>query len=246
SHLVKQHLPCYNTMLRLFRAAPYVRVDWSDPFPRLEITRQPAADGAEYLGPFGRRDALEAAVGVVSDAMRLRTCELPGSRLPGARPCYRFDFGHCAGPCLGVTDAERYRGAIQGAIDLFSGRIDVPLRALEAKMSEAAENLCFETAARLRDAIACVRAATGRQQALQSAIRRLTLLAVCPAVREDRLSLFLFASGQLVLQKEVARRSLGGVRARRRLAREIARLRADQQPLPEGPLSATTLDEIQI
>src|SRR5439155_21878267 len=155
------------------------------------------------------------------------------------------DFGYCAGPCLGEIDAERYRGAMQEAVQLFSGQIDAPLRTLEVKMGEAAENLCFETAARLRDAIACVRAAGGRQQALQSAIRRLTLLAVCPAVEEERLSLFLFASGQLVLQKEVARRSLGGVRARRRLAREIARLRADQQPLPEGSLSATTLDEIQ-
>src|SRR5207237_10885009 len=46
SRLVKLHLPRYNTMLRLFRAAPYLRVDWRDPFPRLEITRQPAADGA--------------------------------------------------------------------------------------------------------------------------------------------------------------------------------------------------------
>src|SRR5206468_6132785 len=67
-----------------------------------------------------------------------------------------------------------------------------------------------------------------------------------PALREDHLSLFLFACGRLALQKEVPRRSIETTRERRRLAREVAALRAGQPPLPEGPLSATTLDEIQI
>src|SRR5207237_6743445 len=139
--------------------------------------------------------------------------------LAGARPCYRLDFGTCAAPCAGRTDAESYQGAMRQAVDLFAGKIDAPLRALEARMSEAAENLCFETAARLRDAIACVRAAGGRQQALQSAIQRLTLLAICPSVSHERVSLFLFACGRLVLQQEVARSALIAPGERRRLAR---------------------------
>ena len=51
---------------------------------------------------------------------------------------------------------------------------------------------------------------------------------------------------RLVLQREVTRRSLEATRERRRLAREVAALRAERAPVPEGPLSATTLDEIQI
>src|SRR5262249_17619893 len=41
SRLVKQHLPRFNTLLRNFRASPYLRIDWEDPFPLLEITREP-------------------------------------------------------------------------------------------------------------------------------------------------------------------------------------------------------------
>src|SRR6185369_2485748 len=55
SRLVKQYLPRFNTLLRAVRASPYLRVDWADPYPRLEITRAPSADGADYFGPFGSR-----------------------------------------------------------------------------------------------------------------------------------------------------------------------------------------------
>src|SRR5262249_19345367 len=189
SRLVKQPQPRFNTMLRGFRAATYIRLDWSDPFPRLEITRQPRVDGADYFGPFRSQDALEAAVSTVADALRLRTCQLPGHRLSGTRPCYRMEFGYCAAPCAAQVTVTEYRETVVEAAGIFGGQGESPLHVLEERMAEAAEHLRFETAARLRDALEAIRGASGRQQALQSAIRRLHLLAACPSVREDALSL---------------------------------------------------------
>lgn len=250
SRLVKRHQPRFNTMLRGFRAATYIRLDWSDPFPRLEVTRQPRVDGADYFGPFRSQDALEAAVSTVSDSLRLRTCQLPGHRLTGTRPCYRMEFGYCAAPCASRVTVTEYRETVVEAVGIFGGQGESPLRVLEDKMTAAAEHLRFETAARLRDALGAIRGATGRQQALQSAIRRLHLLAACPSVREDSLSLFLFGSGRLLMQKEVARAALGDARRRKRLAREFDRAYRKQRDLPvdthPGAVSAETLDEIQI
>jgi excinuclease UvrABC nuclease subunit len=249
SQLVKRHLPRYNTLLRDFRAAPYLRIDWHDPFPRLEVTRTVKADGAEYLGPFGSRGALAAAVDAIANAVQLRTCEGSGAGLPGTRPCYRLELGHCLGPCAGAA-AEEYRAAMRSAADLFAARGDSPLRLLEEKMHAAADQLRFEAAARLRDALAAIRAASGRQQALLSAVRRLNLLAACPSRREDQVALFLFAAGRLVLQKEVAVAALREPAARTRLAAEVAAVQAAQPPPPADvtpeTLPPAALDEIQI
>jgi excinuclease UvrABC nuclease subunit len=246
SRLVKQFLPRYNRMLRSFRPAAYVRVDWRDPFPRLEMTRSPGADGADYYGPFGRWDALEAAVDAVVDTLRLRTCAVPGSRLPGTRPCYRWEFGTCSAPCAAGISPDQYREAARSAADLFGGRARGSMILLEESMAAAAENLRFETAARLRDAIAFIRRASGRQQSLLSAIRRLDVLAVCPSARAGHLALFVFASGRLALQKEVQEQALHREDERRDLAREIARVEAAQEPVRPGPLTSGALDEIQI
>jgi excinuclease UvrABC nuclease subunit len=245
SRLIKRYQPRFNVLLRGFLPRPYLRVDLTDPFPRLDVTREPSRDGATYFGPFGSRKSLDAAVRTVADALRLRDCPVSGHRIREVRPCYRGELGTCAAPCRGNTEAhsEAYSEAVDRACSLFRGD-DTSLAELEQRMVQSAERQQFELAARLRDAMLHVRALAGRQQALASAVRSLTLVAACPALTQPDLCLFLFRSGHLVYEAAHPLEDFRTVTQRRRLARKLTGLaRTTREP---DRVDAALLDEIQI
>lgn len=235
SRLVKLHQPRFNVLLREFVALPYVRLDTRDPFPRLEVTRGPARDGATYFGPFRSQATLEAGVAALADALGLRDCPGSGASLRGKRACYRYELGTCSGPCLGAVTEWEYRRTVEQAGAVFDGRGQAVLTMLQARMERAAEQLRFETAARLRDAIRHIQAVSGRQQALLSAISELSLVAACPSRQSDRLCLFVFGSGRLVLNEEAALEDLQDPGSRREWA---SRLVAAREKGPDEECSA--------
>lgn len=246
SRLVKRNQPRFNVLLRGFIPSPYVRVDHTDPFPRLEITRAPERDGASYFGPFRRQDSLEAAVGALTDGLLLRDCATPGDRLPGSKACYRQELGTCSAPCLGITSPAAYQQAVEAACAALEGSEEGALGQLRLRMERAAERLQFEMAARLRDAARHIQAVAGRQHALRSAVHSLSLVAVCPSRREQHLCLFVFRSGRLVFQDQGSAEEMGDAQARRTWA---TRLIAAHEAAPAGnvrEIDSAQLDEIQI
>jgi excinuclease UvrABC nuclease subunit len=221
SRLVKRYLPRFNVLLRNYRNYPFIRVDLSETYPRLEVTRVLQRDEARYFGPFSGAGAIERVVETLSDALRLRTCEASGPALNGLRPCLRLDFGRCDAPCVNVVDRERYRRAIEEACLLFEGQAEPLFALLQGRLEQAAERLQFELAARLRDAIRDIRRLVGKQQALLSAVRNLNLIAVCPARQPRAVELFLFSAGRLLEQREVELGVLAQARGRRTLVRQL-------------------------
>src|SRR3954469_1341792 len=55
SRLIKRYLPEANQLQRNDRNYPFIRIDASDPYPRLDVTREPPSGDATLLGPFRRR-----------------------------------------------------------------------------------------------------------------------------------------------------------------------------------------------
>jgi excinuclease UvrABC nuclease subunit len=221
SRLVKRHLPRFNVLLRNYRNYPYIRVDFTESYPRLEVTRVLQRDEARYYGPFSGAAAIHQVVDTLSDALKLRTCDASGPALTTQRPCLRLDFCRCEAPCTREVDRERYRLALEEACRLFEGSSEPLFGLLQGQLEQAAERLQFELAARLRDAIRDIRRLVGKQQALLSAVRSLNLVAVCPARRPDAVEVFLFSAGRLLEQREVERALLARPRALRTLVTEL-------------------------
>lgn len=246
SRLVKQMQPRFNVLLKGFVPLPYVRVDLSDPFPRLEITRQPEKDGAAYFGPFRRQETLEAGIGALSDALRLRDCPGPGERLPGSRPCHRYEFGTCSAPCLGEISSAEYRVQAAHACRALEGEQEQAIGALHARMERAAERLQFEIAARLRDAVRHIQAIAGRQHALRSAVHSLSLVAACPSRKSDGLCLFVFRSGRMVFQEDLLLADLAADEQRQSWAIRLALAHHQASAIAPERIDSALLDEIQI
>ncbi len=51
SNLIKQNMPYYNILLKDDKHFPYIRIDFRQDFPRVEIVRRYKRDGAKYFGP---------------------------------------------------------------------------------------------------------------------------------------------------------------------------------------------------
>jgi len=81
SKLVKRYLPEANSLLRDFHDYPFIKIDLTDPFPRLEATRERPTDGAAYFGPFRRAGVVSSAVVFVNEQLGLRQCS--GRLKPG-------------------------------------------------------------------------------------------------------------------------------------------------------------------
>ncbi len=75
-----------------------------------------------------------------------------------------YHIERCAGPCAGLVDHEEYSRLVDELGAFLAGDTAPVVRKLEGQMREAATNLEFELAARVRDRLAAVRKAVEKQQ----------------------------------------------------------------------------------
>ncbi len=165
--LIKHHSPKYNILLKDDKGYPFVRLDIKSQYPHFSIASKREKDGAEYFGPYGSRGATKAAVDAVCKCLKLPTCSKKFPRDIGKeRPCLNYHMGTCDGYCRPEASAENYRAAIDKAVMILRGRGRELVEELTREMQEAAENLRFEEAARLRDMANSITALETRQHVL--------------------------------------------------------------------------------
>jgi excinuclease UvrABC nuclease subunit len=249
SRLVKERHPPFNTLLQRRRHLVFLRLDVTDPFPRFEVTEHLRRDGARYFGPLVLTADAGRLADLLSDTLRLRTCDPPGERLHRHPPCLRRDLGLCHAPCVAPADREAYSRAVSDAAQAFE-RDGLHFRErLRAEMTEAAERLLFERAARLRDALESMDRLAGRQQALISAVDALDVVAVCPSRQPDYLELFLFSEGRFQTQRSVTRGTLRNPEAVLEVSQDLLRRRGDPEShgpsVSPGPHSGLPSEEVE-
>ena len=171
NQLIKHHKPRYNILLKDDKGYPYLRTDLRAAYPGWKVVGRPGKDGARYLGPYGSRTTLFAALNAVTKALRLPQCS---RRFPAdigkERPCLNKEMGLCEGWCTGKPDAEAYRSRIDDALLVFEGKSDQLEKQVQGEMEEAAEVLDFEKAALLRDRLRALRSLGEKQLAVSGAM----------------------------------------------------------------------------
>ncbi|RKZ29941.1 excinuclease ABC subunit C [bacterium] len=152
ANLIRQYKPRYNVELRDDKRYPYIKIT-NEPFPRLTIARRKSNDGALYFGPYADRTGAVRLMRLIRRLFRIRICkyELPPKRK--LRACILFDIGRCLGPCIGACTEEEYARAVDEVVMFLKGKRTELLDRLRAQMEQAADEMRFEEAARLRDTI---------------------------------------------------------------------------------------------
>ena len=162
ARLIKQYQPFFNVELKLGERYPYLKIT-DEPFPRLVVTRYRGQDGALYLGPYVRVSELRTLLRFSERFFPLRTCKAPCDPNPSRRPCMNHALGRCLAPCAGLCTEQEYRERVADVALLLQGKGTDLVERLRCRMNQAARNLAFEEAARLRDTIRAIWR-IGRQQ----------------------------------------------------------------------------------
>ncbi len=165
--LIKRHKPRYNILLKDDKGYPFVRLDRREEYPRFTMENRFRSDGARYFGPFGGRGQTNAVIDTLSKALGLPTCSRRFPRDIGKdRPCLQYQMGACRGWCRGELTAEEYRDAVDKAALVLEGKSAELTRQLQTEMEQAAEELRFEEAARIRDRMRAVAALENKQRVI--------------------------------------------------------------------------------
>jgi excinuclease ABC subunit C len=158
---IKEFDPRFNVKYRDDKSYPYLAVTLDEDFPRVQVMRGAKRKGVRYFGPYAHAWAIRETVDLLLRVFPVRTCSAGVFRRAGqiGRPCLLGYIGKCSAPCVGRVSADEHRRIVEDFCAFMSGQTDQFTRRLEALMREAAEDLDFERAARLRDDIGALRRA---------------------------------------------------------------------------------------
>ena len=157
-NLIKKYRPRYNISLKDDKSYPYLKLTAED-FPRIVLTRRVIHDGSRYFGPYTSGLAVKETLALLRKIFPLRTCKTFAKR-----PCLEFHIKRCLAPCANKISREDYMQFVKSAEKFLEGRTAQIERELSAQMIDAAENLIFEKAARLRDILSAIKKVTEKQK----------------------------------------------------------------------------------
>lgn len=165
--LIKKHRPKYNIRLKDDKSYPYIKVSWSDEFPRLYLARKVKRDGGQYFGPYTSGGAVHETIRFLNRTFKIRDCTDSMLRTR-RRPCMTHQIGRCTAPCVKLVSAADYRAEVDGARSFLKGQDKKVLKVLQERMKEAASEERFEMAARLRDSVEAVKSILEKQNVINA------------------------------------------------------------------------------
>ena len=197
--LIKRYRPRYNARLKDDKTYPYLKIDLSEEFPKVYITRRVAKDGARYFGPFASAGNVRKTMDLIKRLFPYRSCtkEITGN---DPRPCLEYFINRCVAPCTGYASREDYAKVIQQVILFMEGDTEAVTQDLRQNMEQAAEDLEFERAAVLRDRIRSVQRVAEEQRIKVDAnpISDMDLIALAQEGNETWVEVFFVRHNKLI------------------------------------------------
>lgn len=202
-NLIKKHSPKYNILLKDDKNFyPYLKLTVNESFPRLFMTRQHTKDKAKYYGPYAGT-AIKETLDLAHSIWPLRRCDKKFPCPANTRPCLNHHIDLCKAPCAGLISEEDYRKILEEVIDFLEGNRKPVISKLEEQMACCAENLAFEKAAELRDALTAVRRLDEKQKIESTGEKDQDVIAIVGgAEREDALAHLFFVRGGSLIGRE--------------------------------------------
>ena len=199
NNLIKEHSPKYNTLLKDDKTYPYIKVTMGEEFPRVVFSREMKKDKSKYFGPYTSAGAVKDTIELINKLYQLRVCNKKFPRDIGIdRPCLNYHIGKCMAPCQGNISKERYKEQLEKALGFLNGNYNPILRELEAKMTQASDDMEFEEAIRYRELLQSVRAVAQKQKITDSDGEDKDIIALAGEGNDVVVQVFFVRGGRLI------------------------------------------------
>lgn len=152
---INEFKPRFNVMFRDDKSYPYLAITVKDRYPRVFVTRGKRRKGVKYFGPFTAVWAIRESLDLLLKAFPVRTCTKTvfDRAARSGRPCLLGYIDKCSAPCVDRITPEAHRELVDGVTEFMSGSTGKIISTRKRAMKEAAGELDFERAAKLRDEI---------------------------------------------------------------------------------------------
>ncbi|MBM7054028.1 excinuclease ABC subunit UvrC [Streptomyces durocortorensis] len=196
---IKEFDPRFNVKYRDDKSYPYLAVTLNEEFPRVQVMRGAKKKGVRYFGPYGHAWAIRETVDLMLRVFPVRTCSagvFKNAERTG-RPCLLGYIGKCSAPCVGRVTPEEHRDLAEDFCDFMAGRTGTYIRRLEEDMTQAAEEMEYERAARLRDDAEALKRAMEKSAVVLADATDADLIAVAEDELEAALQIFHVRGGRV-------------------------------------------------
>src|SRR5690606_37012248 len=161
-NLIKSVRPPYNILLRDDKSYPYVFVSSGEEFPRIATHRGAKRKRGDYFGPFPNVGAVKESLNFLQKTFKVRQCEDSVFK-NRSRPCLQYQIRRCTAPCVNYIEPEDYARDVHHTRLFLQGKNSELMTELADEMDQAAAEMAYEKAVRLRDQIADLRAVQAQQ-----------------------------------------------------------------------------------
>ncbi|MDT9694624.1 excinuclease ABC subunit UvrC [Streptomyces sp. P17] len=196
---IKEYDPRFNVKYRDDKSYPYLAVTMNEQFPRVQVMRGHKKKGVRYFGPYGHAWAIRDTVDLLLRVFPVRTCSAGVFKNAARtdRPCLLGYIGKCSAPCVGRVSPEEHRELAEEFCDFMAGRTGTYLRRLEKQMMQAADEMEYERAARLRDDIEALKKAMEKNAVVLADATDADLIAVAEDELEAAVQIFHVRGGRV-------------------------------------------------
>ncbi|MFF4711868.1 excinuclease ABC subunit UvrC [Streptomyces eurythermus] len=196
---IKEYDPRFNVKYRDDKSYPYLAVTMNERFPRVQVMRGHKKKGVRYFGPYGHAWAIRDTVDLLLRVFPVRTCSAGVFKNAArtGRPCLLGYIDKCSAPCVDRITPEDHRELAEEFCDFMAGRTGTYLRRLEKQMMEAAEEMEYERAARLRDDIGALKKAMEKNAVVLADATDADLIAVAEDELEAAVQIFHVRGGRV-------------------------------------------------
>ena len=195
ANLIKRFRPRYNVLLRDDKSFPYILIARDHATPQILKHRGARNRKGDYFGPFASAGAVNRTINMLERAFLLRSCSDPvfESR---TRPCLLHQIKRCSAPCTGEIAAEDYAALVEEAVRFLRGESQNARQMYQRLMTEAAENLDYEQAAKYRNRLWALAHVTADQSINPEGIAEADVFAAHQEGGQTCIQVFFFRTGQ--------------------------------------------------
>ncbi len=204
-NLIAQYHPYFNVDYKDDKSYPFIAITESDAYPAIKYTRERHKKGTRYFGPYTDARAARQTIDTLRKVIPIcsATCvewkkakryldahpdDLSVANLVLAqrgRPCFFSHVGLGPGVCVGAIDTADYARNVRQVEQFLSGKRRDVVAELTEQMREAASELEFERAGRLKRRLEVINGLEDHQQVVFSTSVNLDLIGV---YREETIS----------------------------------------------------------
>lgn len=196
--LIKLHKPKYNILLKDDKGYNYIKISHGA-YPRISYALNTSDIHADYLGPFTSGFTVKQAVEEANTIFQLPTCRKQFPMDFGKeRPCLNMHIKKCMGVCRGKISSDEYKKIVEEALDYLKEGSQKSVEQLRTEMEEAAENLEFEKAAKIRDRIQAITRLHNSQKIFDYKTDDYDIVALAQNISLASVAVVKYRSGRLV------------------------------------------------